>query len=86
MTKINLMILILLSIAVFIIGFLAGSIFTLPAPGGRCLTPSASLIAISPKEPIIINYFAECLELVKNSDSFQKELYDKQWMKKKESK
>ena len=80
LNKILVMILVLVFGAVFILGFLAGTFNTLPPSGGRCLPPPGSLVAISPKNNEDINYFAECLELVKNSDSFQKELWSKQWM------
>lgn len=73
---------VLVIIAVFIIGFLIGSLTTLPQNGGRTLPAFCPLIETAPKYSEDVDYFAECLELVKDSDIFQKQLWRKEWQKK----
>ena len=87
MKKIIIGIIILIIISAFISGILIGKLsqplvnsFSLPQQN-YAISPKEQNYAISPKDDRNTSIFTECLTLVKDSDLFQKELYEKEWVK-----
>ena len=72
-------ILLLIILLSLLLGFIIGLVVQSPAnvQGVPCTAPK---IEASLKIEGGIDVFEECLELIQNSDLFQKELYNKKWL------